>query len=170
MEIHSDTCSGLTSTSNTQQLQQLMNMPQVQSSTNRSINFIHPTMPCGYCDCHLNGCKFLLWLCFKFSLILFIAKICLSFQIYHHMKKLWQLPPAISQFSQFRQKHKQLKTIPFDRHKCIFVAVSVFINIHMLSGVFFINFMHFNKCNKEMISTNEACVLKTNSNSKLNLR
>lgn len=60
MEMQSDTISGLSSTLTTQQQQQqLMSMPQVPLSTNQNANFMHPTMPCGYCDCHLNGCKFL---------------------------------------------------------------------------------------------------------------
>lgn len=61
MEMQSDTFSDLSSTSTTQQQQQqqLISMPQVPLSTNQNANFMHPTMPCGYCDCHLNGCKFL---------------------------------------------------------------------------------------------------------------
>ena len=59
LEMQSDTCTGLSSTLTTQQQQQLISTPQVPLSTNQNANFMHPTIPCGCCDCHLNGCKFL---------------------------------------------------------------------------------------------------------------
>lgn len=72
--MQSDTISDLSSTSTTQRQQQqqqhpqrLISMPQVPLSTNQNANVMHPTMACGYCDCHLNGCKFLL----RFASILY---------------------------------------------------------------------------------------------------
>lgn len=94
MEMQSDTISDLSSTSTTQQQQRqphqrrLISMPQVPLSTNQNANFMHPTMPCGYCDCHLNGCKFL---CGMLASI-FILRICFPFQICPAMNK--QQPPT----------------------------------------------------------------------------
>lgn len=113
MEMQFDTFSGLTSTVTAQQL----SMPQVPLSTNQSTNFMHPAIPCGYCDCHLNGCKFTLWFVPNFHS--FSLQPCFLFQICQAMKK------ANVHFNHFRLKQKNN-----NKFKYFLVYLCLYIKTH----------------------------------------